>query len=179
MQNVAHLAETTANFIAAMGAAATGVTVITTEGMAGRFGLTVSSMTSISLEPATVMVSIRNQSPSLAAILENGGFAVNILSAHQHEVSDVFAGRPRSGERFDFGCARFDAGDRGFPVLDNAMAALECAVWRVEEIHDHTLIFGLVEACYDDTIGGSDARVNAPLTYCQGRYGCPQPLVPA
>ena len=166
-------------FRSAMGQAVTGVYLVTTDGPAGRFGLTVSSMTSISLEPATIMVSIRNQSPSLGAILANGGFAVNILGAHQHDVSDVFAGRPKTGERFDFGCARFDAGEHGFLVLDNAMAALECSVWKVQEIHDHTLIFGLVEACYDDTGAGSYAYMNAPLTYCQGRYGCPQPLIQA
>ncbi len=164
-------------FRSTMGHAVTGVYLVTTDGSAGRFGLTVSSLTSISLDPATVMVSIRNQSPSLAAILANGRFAVNILGAHQHDVSDVFAGRPKTGERFDFGCADFAAGTHGCPVLDDALAALECSVWKVQEIHDHTLIFGTVDACYDDA---NDAvAVGAPLTYCQGRYGCPQPLMPA
>lgn len=164
-------------FRSTMGHAVTGVYLVTTDGPAGRFGLTVSSLTSISLEPATVMVSIRNQSPSLDAILANGRFAVNILGAHQHDVSDVFAGRPKSGERFDFGCADFAAGKNGCPVLDDAPAALECSVWKVEEIHDHTLIFGTVDACYDEareTIGAG-----APLTYCQGRYGSPLPLMQA
>ena len=166
-------------FRSTMGQAVTGVYLVTTDGPAGRFGLTVSSLTSISLEPATVMVSIRNQSPSLRAILENGHFAVNILGAHQHDVSDVFAGRPKTGDRFDFGCADFAAGEHGCPVLDDALAALECSVWRVEEIHDHTLIFGLVEACYDDADAREAADLIAPLTYCRGRYGCPQPLMPA
>jgi hypothetical protein len=48
MQATSHYAETTANFIAAMGAAATGVSVVTTEGLAGRFGLTVSAISSVS-----------------------------------------------------------------------------------------------------------------------------------
>jgi flavin reductase (DIM6/NTAB) family NADH-FMN oxidoreductase RutF len=120
------------------------------------------------------MVSIRNQSPSLNAILANGRFAVNVLGAHQHDISDVFAGRPKSGERFDFGCADFAPGGHGCPVLDDALAALECSVWKVEEIHDHTLIFGMVEACYDDASEALD--LSAPLTYCRGRYGAPQPL---
>ena len=164
-------------FRSAMGQAVTGVYLVTTDGKAGRFGLTVSSLTSISLEPATVMISIRNQSPSLPAILANGRFAVNVLGAHQGDVSDVFAGRPRSGERFDFACARFTDGDGGCPVLDDAPAAFECRVWRVEEIHDHTLIFGTVEACYD--VHGEAPADSAPLTYCRGRYGSPQPLAAA
>ncbi len=164
-------------FRSTMGHAVTGVYLVTTDGAAGRFGLTVSSLTSISLDPATVMVSIRNQSPSLASILANGGFAVNILGSHQHDVSDVFAGRPKTGERFDFGCANFAVGEHGCPILDDALAALECSVWKVQEIHDHTLIFGTVDACYDDTNDAIEA--GAPLTYCQGRYGCPQPLMQA
>ena len=161
-------------FRTAMGQGVTGVYLVTTDGAGGRFGLTVSSLTSISLQPATVMVSIRNQSPSLAAIRANGRFAVNVLGAHHQDVSDVFAGRPRTGERFDFGCADFTTGDHGCPVLDDALAALECTVWKVEEIHDHTLIFGIVDACYDDA--SNTIELSAPLTYCQGRYGCPQPL---
>jgi flavin reductase (DIM6/NTAB) family NADH-FMN oxidoreductase RutF len=51
MQGTEHLADTTANFIAAMGAAATGVSIVTTEGLAGRFGLTVSAISSVSAEP--------------------------------------------------------------------------------------------------------------------------------
>lgn len=156
-------------FRAAMGQAVTGVYLVTTDGRAGRFGMTVSSLTSITLDPATVMVSIRNRSAVLPALLENGRFAVNVLGAHHDEVSDVFAGRPRSGERFDFNCAEFRAGDNGCPILGDAPVAFECGVWRIEEIHDHTLIFGSVEACYD-------ASPRAPLTYYQGRYGSPQPL---
>ena len=157
-------------FRSAMGQAVTGVYLVTTDGRAGRFGMTVSSLTSITLEPATVMVSIRNQSAALPAMLENGRFAVNVLGAHQDEVSDVFAGRPRRGERFDFACADFRAGGNGCPVLQDAPAVLECSVWRIEEIHDHTLIFGAVEACYDA------GQSRAPLTYHRGGYGSPQPL---
>lgn len=164
-------------FRSAMGQAVTGVYLVTTDGPAGRFGLTVSSLTSISLDPATVMVSIRNRSPSLPAILANGCFAVNVLGAHQHAVSDVFAGRPASGERFDFGCAEFSCGDHGCPVLDDALAALECMVWKVQDIHDHTLIFATVEACYD--AAREAENLIAPLTYCRGLYGSPQPLMQA
>ncbi len=160
----------------AMGEAVTGVYLITTDGEEGRFGMTLSSLTSISLEPATVMISVRNQSPTLAAILGNRVFGVNVLGTHQAEVSDVFAGRPRSGERFDFGCAEFTDGDLDVPLLDDAIAALECRVWRTQEIHDHTLIFGLVEGCRTDDNEGVEVPHGAPLTYCRGRYCSAAPL---
>ncbi len=95
MQNVEHLAETTANFIAAMGAAATGVTVITTEGMAGRFGLTVSAVSSVSAEPPMLLCCVNRKSPAVAAMEQNGRFAVNILGSNSRDVAEVFAGRPQ------------------------------------------------------------------------------------
>lgn len=165
-----------ARFRAAMGKAVSGVYLVTTDGGHGRFGITVSSLTSISLDPATVMVSVRSHSPALAAILGNGVMGVNVLAAHQADVSDVFAGRPRSGERFDFACARFADGELGVPLLDDAVAAMECRVWRTEQIHDHTLIFALVETCRSGDNRGMMVAAGMPLTYCRGRYGSAAPL---
>src|SRR5690242_13985198 len=68
-------------FTAAMGLAATGVSVVTTDGLQGRFGLTVSAVSSVSADPPLVLVCINRKSPAVAAVDGNGVFAVNLLSA--------------------------------------------------------------------------------------------------
>jgi flavin reductase (DIM6/NTAB) family NADH-FMN oxidoreductase RutF len=103
-------------FVAAMRAAVSGVTVVTTDGPGGRRGLTVSSMASVSADPPTLLVCVTRRSPLVAAIRANGVFAVGVLGAHQAGVAEVFAGRT-SGERFGFGCARWEAGASGAPLL--------------------------------------------------------------
>ena len=90
-----HPAETTANFIAAMGAAATGVSVVTTEGLAGRFGLTVSAISSVSAEPPMLLACVNRKSPAVAAMDRNGRFAVNVLGFNNKDVAEVFAGGNR------------------------------------------------------------------------------------
>ena len=91
-----HLAETTANFIAAMGMAATAVSVVTTDGPAGRFGLTVSAFSSVSADPPMVLACVNRKSPAVAAIDSNGLFAVNVLAADNRGVAETFAGRPQA-----------------------------------------------------------------------------------
>ena len=76
-----------------MSGTVTGVSVVTTDGTSGRLGLTVSSMTSVSADPPTLLVCINRRSPLVEAIRANGVFAVNVVGAHQAAVADTFAGR--------------------------------------------------------------------------------------
>ena len=80
-------------FIHAMGAAVTGVTVVTTTTAARPIGRTVSAMCSVSAEPPLLLVAIRTDSPLVAAIDARGAFAVNVLSDRQADLSESFAGR--------------------------------------------------------------------------------------
>src|SRR3954451_16704133 len=97
-------------FVAAMGAALTSVTVVSTDGHAGRLALTVSAMTSVSADPPMLLVCINRASPLLGALRANGCFAVNVLGEHQAAIADTFAGRPPTGEPYAFGCATWEAG---------------------------------------------------------------------
>jgi len=163
MQNVAHLAETTANFIAAMGAAATGVTVITTEGMAGRFGLTVSSVSSVSAEPPMLLACVNRKSPAVAAMDKNGRFAVNVLGFNNKDVAEVFAGRPQSGKPYDFDRHAWEEGSMGQPLLTNATASFECEIECSQDAGSHRIFIGRVV----------NARRNTaePLVYCNRAFG--------
>ena len=150
------------SFIAAMRQAATGVTVVTTDGAAGRLGVTVSAMTSVSAEPPLLLVCVHRRSPVCEAILDNGAFCVNILREDQRDISDVFAGRlpTESGSRFDRGAWVPLA--TGAPALSDAAAVFDC---RVEAGHDHgthRVFVGRVVECRS-----GEGR---PLVYCDRGY---------
>ena len=121
------------DFIHAMGAAVTGVTIVTTAGPIGR---TISAMCSVSADPALLLVSIRSDSPLRAAIAGHGSFAVNVLSDRQSALADAFAGPAR----------RFSPGDwyGTPPLLHGAAARFICDVERLDAAGTHTLVLGAV-----------------------------------
>src|SRR5829696_7592538 len=89
-----------ATFVNAMGAAVTGVTIVTTNGPGGRLGRTISAMASVSADPPMLLVCVNRRSPLERAIRANGVFGVSVLAEHQADVSDAFAGRSRSATPF-------------------------------------------------------------------------------
>ncbi|APU22185.1 conserved protein of DIM6/NTAB family [Actinoalloteichus sp. GBA129-24] len=134
-----------AAFSRAMGCSATPVTIVTTDGPAGRFGQTVSAMTKVSEAPPIAMICLHRRSPAVDAILRNGTFCVNVLADDQDAVADSFAGRPRAGAgRWDFDCAEWASSPQGGPRLVGALSALHCTVHRVTEIGSHRVFFGEV-----------------------------------
>ncbi len=86
-------------FVEAMAAAASGVSIVTTDGPAGRFGLTVSALTSVSADPPLLLACINRKNPISAAITENGCFVANLLAENQVALAKIFAGRPELGRR--------------------------------------------------------------------------------
>lgn len=134
-------------FVEAMAAAASGVSVITTDGAAGRFGLTVSAVTSVSAEPPLLLCCINRKNPISAAITENGGFAANLLAEAQVPLAKIFAGRPEHPHQaYDFNHAQWYSGVANNPMLEFAAATFEC---RLDSWHDggtHRIFIGNVVA---------------------------------
>jgi flavin reductase (DIM6/NTAB) family NADH-FMN oxidoreductase RutF len=156
-------------FVAAMGAAVTGVSVVTTNGAGGRAGLTVSAMASVSADPPMLLVAINRSSPILALIRLHGSFAVSVLGTHKAALADTFAGRPRSGDAYDFTTARWRTGITGAPLLADAAATFDCFVASTVEAGSHTLVLGDVLQA---------ARGTAlPLAYTRRSYAAPMPLL--
>src|SRR5215218_4831978 len=81
-------AEQRAQFIEAMSQIVSGVSIVTTDGPAGRFGLTVSSFCSLDADPPMVLVCVNQRSPLLQAIIENRVLAVNILAESHAALAD-------------------------------------------------------------------------------------------
>ncbi len=141
------------------GAFATGVAVATVTGRDGKpHGLTVNSFTSVSLDPPLVLVCIGHKAATHGPFSSAPAFAVNILDESRRELSDRFASsHPR---RFE-GVA-WRAGQTGAPVLEEALAVLECEAWRKMDAGDHTVFLGLVKR--------ARAREGRPLVYFGGKY---------
>ena len=138
-----------------------GVTVVTTAAQDGPKGITVSSFTSVSLDPPLVLISIARSSALHDLFRDARAFAVNLLADDQKSVSDRFAGRMELEDRF-MGL-KFAAGKTGSPVIEGARAVIECTAWKTYDGGDHTLIVGKVE----------DARQlngKRPLVYYSQQY---------
>jgi flavin reductase len=150
-------------FIAAMGMAATGVCVVTTDGPAGRYGLTVSAVSSVSAEPPMVLACVNRKSPAAAAIEANGMFSINMLAAEDRGVAETFAGRPREGKPYDFAIHDWDEGTSGLPVLCDAAAVFECVTAEAHDAGTHRIFIGRVVA--------AKRREAAPLVYHNRAFG--------
>ena len=150
------------DFVAAMGLAATGVSVVTTDGPAGRFGLTVSAVSSVSAEPPLVLVCINRRSPAMAAVEANGVFAVNLLSAAHRAYAETFSGRPREGSPFDFSNHDWRDGETGLPLVTDATAIFECEMHDRLDAGTHRIFIGRVVAAHS---GAAD-----PLVYCNRAF---------
>lgn len=131
-------------FVEAMRRVTNSVTIVTTDGPAGRFGITVSAMASVSAEPPVLLVCLNRRSPARDAAVGNGRFAVNILAEHQVPAALTFAGRPVEGAPFAFAAAAWRETALGLPVLEAAAASFECMLHDRVEAGTHTTLFGRV-----------------------------------
>lgn len=124
---------------------ASGVTVVSTYWQGDNYGLTVSSFTSVSLEPPLVSISLSRTLYTRDVIAKSGIFGVSILAAEQQELGMRFAGLlPEVPDRFDgLGYHREVTGS---PILTGCVAWLDCRLAQIVEAGDHSVFFGEVLA---------------------------------
>ena len=149
-------------FIDAMSRVANSVNVVTTNGEAGKFGITVSAATSVTADPPSLLVCINEASHSSAAILKNGVFALNVLSSNQKEISELFAGRIADSPSDRFSIDEWTESKTTSPILSNAVAVFDCRVVETYKQGTHFIIIGQVVA--------SKKGVGDPLIYSQRSY---------
>jgi 3-hydroxy-9,10-secoandrosta-1,3,5(10)-triene-9,17-dione monooxygenase reductase component len=134
------------DFKAALGSWATGVTVVTARQDEQVFGLTVSSFSSVSLDPPLVLFCVSSGHRLVDMIRASGGFSVSLLAADQEATSNACARSGREpgptieGVEIEPGCAD------GAPVVAGALASLRCALHGVHEGGDHDIVLGRVIA---------------------------------
>jgi flavin reductase (DIM6/NTAB) family NADH-FMN oxidoreductase RutF len=139
-----------------------GVSVVTTRSNDGlMYGLTVSSFSSLSLDPPLILVCIDNRNRFSAMVAEAGGFAVSLLHTGQEAASNYFA-RPGRLPTPDFTEIEGDWTKSGQPVVKGSMAWLACELHQQVEAGDHTIVIGRVVETH-----ASDAQ---PLLYFRRAY---------
>lgn len=149
-----------------MGRFTTGVAVVLTAGDEGPVGLTVNSLTSLSLDPPLLLFCARNESRAGRMVVERGSFSVNILSDAQQHISGYFAGQAESWNAS--ACRRH----RNWFAIPDCNAAIFCDVAGTYPGGDHRIIVGAVR----EIVGPATAKL--PLLYHEGRYGAMQPHLP-
>ena len=148
-----------ATFRYVLGHFASGVTVITTSADEAYHGITVSSFCSLSLDPPLVLICIDRRVRTHEIIAQAGAFAVNILPEDGESLSRHFASRVED----KFASVAYHLGTTGAPLLDKALATLECRLYAQLPGGDHTIFVGEVVAANarDDT---------EPLLYYRSGY---------
>lgn len=147
-----------------MGHFVTGVTVVSALDGPRPFGITVNALSSVSLDPPLVMIALDRRRFLTPIVRTAGRYAVNILSEDQQALSDCFAGAPVQPGRDAFCGAAWHPGASGLPLIDGAIATLECTVVETFSAGDHDLFIGRV-----DTLA-NDQDHPMPLLYYRRRY---------
>lgn len=135
-----------------------GVTVITTEADGVPFATTASAVSSVSDRPPTVLVCMNRDSETGNAISRSGRFAINILGVEQHELALLLA---RKGAAKLQG-VRLTTGTSAIPILQDALAVLECTATERAIAATHIVHFATVDATLN--------REGTPLIYFRGGF---------
>jgi flavin reductase (DIM6/NTAB) family NADH-FMN oxidoreductase RutF len=140
-----------------------GVSVITAGRGSDISGMTVTSVSSLSVDPPALIVSVNRGASSWPLLKRYGSFGVNILTADQIDIAERFTGKDglKGAERF--AGAKWTTRVSGVPLLLGALAAIDCEIEEIIERHSHAIIIGRV----------LDVKVSArtaALAYWQGEY---------
>jgi 3-hydroxy-9,10-secoandrosta-1,3,5(10)-triene-9,17-dione monooxygenase reductase component len=153
-----------------MGRFATGISVVTTYDAGKPVGITVNALSSVSLDPPLVMIALDRRRFITPMVRAHGRYAVSILGHDQQALSDCFAHAPVSPGRDEFCGAAWHAGQTGLPVLDGAIAHLECTIVQTFSAGDHDLFIGRVDALDAPGDDGPGPDGVTPLLYFRRRY---------
>ena len=154
---------TSGDFRSAMRQLTGGVSVITAGRGRGISGMTVTSVSSLSVDPPALIVSINRESSSWPLVKRYGFFGVNILTSDQIDIAERFTGKGGLKGADRFAGARWTTRASGVPLLVGALAAIDCEVEDIVERHSHAIVIGRV-------LDVAVSARTAALAYWQGRY---------
>jgi flavin reductase (DIM6/NTAB) family NADH-FMN oxidoreductase RutF len=150
-------------FRKAMGCFATGVTILTLDLEGEVHGMTANAFASVSLDPMLVLVCVDQSARTHDHLRAKKRFGINILGEHQRVISEYYARPVRGHEHAEEEAgARFDRTAQGTPILNGALAYLECRLKSAEDAGDHTIFIAEVE----DVV----VREGEPLLFFRGKY---------
>lgn len=140
---------------------ASGITVVTcaSEGCEPK-GMTVTAFSSVSADPAQILVCLNQNADTGAMIVEEKRFAVNFLKSGQENISNQFAGGASQAERF--ASVQWEKGALQQPVLIETLASLECSLVEQVQAGSHWIMIGEVQSV--------NCREGDPLLYFNSAY---------
>ena len=156
-------AVSSADFRGAMRHLTGGVSVITAGRGKDITGMTVTSVTSLAVDPPTLLVSVNRDASSFPLIRRHGAFGVNILAADQLDVAERFAGRGGLTGADRFAGSQWVTAVSGVPLLVGALSAVDCEVEDIIERHSHGIVIGRVRNI-------KNSARSAALAYWHGQY---------
>ena len=146
---------------AAMRSWTAGVTIVTATHEGASHGMTVNSFTSISLDPPLIVISLQQSSRTREFVAKSGAFGLTILSADQRSISERFASRDNTEDRF--AGVETEILATGSPLIKGGLAFLDCRVTQTYDAGMNTLFIAEVIAAR----GNGDGR---PLLYHNRQY---------
>ena len=158
---------TATDFRKAMGAFATGVTIITVDQDGEIHGMTANAFTSVSLDPPLILVCVDQRARTHAHLHARKRFGINVLSGEQRAISEYYArssegSKSQAHQHAETAGARFERTTHGTPVLQGALAYLECRLRSTQPAGDHTIFIAEVEHV--------EVREGEPLLYFRSQY---------
>ncbi len=165
------------SFVEAMSRAACTVSLVTTDGAAGRAGVTVTAMSSVSADgPAPrLLICLHRDGRTCGKILRNRVFCVNVLRDRQTDIADIFAGRGASDSERRRVAADWLPMTTGAPRLRDPLAAFDCRIVQAQLCGSHYVIFGSVG---DVHVAGEDAALVHANRHYSSLSACPaRPVV--
>lgn len=154
---------TASDFRNAMRQLTGGVSVITAGKGRDISGMTVTSVSSLSVDPPSLIVSLNRESSSWPLVKRYGFFGVNILTSDQVDIAERFTGKGGLKGADRFAGAPWTTRASGVPLLADALAAIDCEVEDIVERHSHAIVIGRV-------LDVAVSARTAALAYWQGRY---------
>jgi len=146
----------------AMRAWSAGVTVVAAQYEGQRHGMTVNSFTSISVDPALIIISLQKGSKTHEFVTKSGAFGLTMLSSQQAQISDLFAGRvPEVADRFEG--LQTETLVTGSPLLTGGLAWLDCRIQQIIDAGSNTLIIA-------EVVAARSLRSDSPLVYHNREY---------
>lgn len=133
-----------ADFRNAMSLLSSAVNVVTTAGASGVHGFTASAVCSVTDTPPTLLVCMNQASRSHAHFIENKILSVNVLGAQHQQISNVFASKMKSEERFQYGT--WTELETGAPVLTDALTSFDCEIEQIQQVGTHSIFMCRVVA---------------------------------
>lgn len=151
------------DFKGALGSWASGVTVVTTRLDGLVYGITVSSFASLSVDPLLITVSLADTNHLPGMIKKSKQFAVSILAADQQDISAYFAKSGRDPHKAFEPPVKASPWHTGSPIIEGAIAHLDCELEQAVQGGDHTIAIGRV-------IGAAFDPAKQPLVYFRRAY---------